>query len=165
MKKSVISAFFAFILVLPVILVSCGTASVTYASDVPVSELVSGADRALGFDETLTEVPADYIKGMMEIDTSAFSEYAVKIRASGANIDEYGIFKAPEGTSVADTEAIVRAYLDMRLDIWMEEYMPEEKPKLEKAEIKIMGDYVIYCILDTGSKDAVFNAMEALLIK
>lgn len=165
MKKSVVTAIFAIVITLPMLLCACGTASVSYASDVPVAELASAADGALGFAETLTEVPDDYIRGMMSIDPADFAEHTVKIRASGANIDEYGIFKTAEGASVSDTEAVAKAYLAMRLDIWMDEYMPEEKPKLEKASVRVMGDYVVYCILDEASKDAVFGAVEAALIK
>ena len=165
MKKSVIAAFFALILTLPLILASCGADSVTYSSSISTDDLASAADAALGFGETLTEVPDDYIRGMMAIDTSAFADYTVKIRASGANIDEYGILKAPEGVAVSEIESIAKDYLAMRLDIWMDEYMPEEKPKLEKATVKVMGSYVIYCILDDAAKDTAFGAIEAELTK
>ncbi len=165
MKNKLISAFLALTLIIPALLCSCGTESVSYASDIAVSELVSAADNALGYSETLTEVPDDYIHGMMGIDTSAFADYAVKIRASGTNIDEYGIFKAPDGVPVSDIEAIARNYFRTRLDIWMDEYMPEEKPKLENAEIEVMGDYVVYCILDEASKGTVFGAVKSALTK
>ncbi len=165
MKNKFISAFLVLTLIVPALLTSCGTETVTYASDIAVSDLITAADNALNYAETLTQVPDDYIRGMMGIDTSVFADYAVKIRASGTNIDEYGIFKSPEGVPVSDIEAIAQNYFNTRLDIWMDEYMPEEKPKLENADIEVMGNYVIYCILDEASKDAVFGAVKSALTK
>ena len=52
----------------------------------------------------------------------------------------------------------------MRLDVWMEEYMPEEKPKLENATVKTMGRYVVYCILSDEAKDTVFTAVDNMLL-
>lgn len=165
MKNRLISAVLALTMIAPAALASCGAESVSYASDIAVSQLITAADNALNYEETLTQVPDDYIRGMMEIDTSDFADHAVKIRASGTNIDEYGIFKAPDGVPVSDIEAIAQNYFKTRLDIWMDEYMPEEKPKLENAEIEVFGDYVVYCILDDASKDMVFDAVKSELTK
>lgn len=164
MKKSLISLVLALTVITPVILASCDTETVSYSTDISVADLASAADTALADSETLTAVPDDYIKGMMKIDVSAFEDYTVKIRASGTNIDEYGIFKAPSDEAVKSVKEIVSGYLDMRLDAWMEEYMPEEKPKLENATIKTMGRYVVYCILSEDAKDTVFTTVDNMLL-
>ena len=116
MKKSLISLVLALTVIAPVILVSCGAETVSYSTEISVADLASAADTALADSETLTAVPDDYIKGMMKIDVSAFEDYTVKIRASGTNIDEYGIFKAPSEEAVKSVKEIVSGYLDMRLD-------------------------------------------------
>lgn len=164
MKKSLISILLSACIMVPAVICACGTETVSYSNDVAVADLVTAADTALGDSEPLTAVPDDYIKGMMQIDTAAFEEYVVKIRASGTNIDEYGIFKAPSAESVDSVKEIVSGYLDMRLDVWMEEYMPEEKPKLENATVKTMGRYVVYCILSDEAKDTVFTAVDNMLL-
>ena len=41
--------------------------------------------------------------------------------------------------------------------------MPEEKPKLESAEVHVKGDYVMYCILSDKDKTAAFKAFEDAL--
>ncbi len=164
MKKTLLALILALTVITPVILASCGSETLSYSTDIAVSDLAAAADTALADSETLTAVPDDYIKGMMNIDVSAFEDYTVKIRASGTNIDEYGIFKAPSDDAVTGVKEIVSDYLDMRLDIWMEEYMPEEKPKLENATVKTMGRYVVYCILDEDAKDTVFTAVDNMLL-
>ncbi len=146
-----------------VVLASCG-ATASYSTEIPVSKLTAAADSALPEGSSMTEVPDDYIKGMMKIDVSAFAEYAVKIQSSGINIDEYGIFKAPSEDAVDSIKGIVSDYLTMRLDTWMDEYMPEEKPKLQSATVKVMGRYVVYCILSEDAKSDVFAAIDDILL-
>ncbi len=143
--------------------VSCGKTA-SYSTDIAVAELAVAADAALPEGSTMTAVPDDYIIGMMQIDVSAFEDYVVKIQASGINIDEYGIFKAPSEEAVDGIKDTVSDYLTMRLDTWMEEYMPEEKPKLQSATVKVMGQYVVYCILSEDTKTQVFSAVDNLLL-
>ena len=99
----------------------------------------------------------------MKIDASSFEEFTVRINAFGANIDEYGIFKAADSSQAKEIKAAVEAYLKLRLDTWMDEYMPEEKPKLTSAEVKTKGNYIMYCILSDSDKAAAFSAFESSL--
>ena len=79
------------------------------------------------------------------------------------NGDMFGIFKAGENSSVKDVQAMVEAYLQLRMESWMDEYMPEEKPKLENAEVKVIGNYVMYCILSDADADTAFASFESCL--
>ena len=144
-------------------LASCGGSDVSYASDVPVADLVSAIDAAIG-DNSLTVVPDNYLINMNELDLTVFEEYAVKMKMVDASIDEYGIFKAPDDASVAAIEKIAKDYLAMRLETWNPSYLAEEKPKMEKASVKVMGRYVVYCILADDTKNAAFTAVENKLL-
>ncbi len=143
---------------------SCG-ASVEYSDSIAVSELAEAADSALSFDVPLIAVPDDYIIGMMEIDVSEFAEHTVKIQSTGANIDEYGILKAASADDADAVKTIALDYIAKRVDNWNPQYMPEELPKLKNATVKVYGSYVVYCILDDASKEAVFKAIESKLVK
>ena len=59
----------------------------------------------------------------------------------------------------------IEGYLKLRRDTWMKEYMPEEKPKLDKAEVKVYGIYVLYVIADDDVREAVYQEVETLLKK
>lgn len=135
---------------------ACGGA----AKDVPVSDISAAVDTALGKGGDLSTADANYIKGYLKMDVSALPDYVVKINAYGKNIDEYGIFKGKDSQQAKDIKASVQAYLQLRLDSWMDEYMPEEKPKLTSAEVKTSGNYVMYCILSDSDKEAAFGAFE-----
>lgn len=145
-------------LMLLVLLSACGGAKVR--DDVPVSELSAAVDSAIGNEGDLVSAPESYLSSLMELDFSALPEYVVKINSRGVNIDEYGIFKAAEGQSASDLEAIVNGYLQRRVETWMPEYMPEEFPKLENAQVKTVGNYVMYVILSDSQKTAAVTALE-----
>ncbi len=163
MKTRFLALILAIIALIPTAaLASCGN-SVSYANDVLVVDLCTKVDALLTNPTEFALMSDDYIKGMMYVDTSKFADYAVKLRASGANIDEYGIFKAPDNSDPSLIKETVEAYLKMRVDTWMPEYMPEEFPKMQSASVKVFGQYVIYCILDEATKTNVFSAVEEAL--
>ena len=163
MKKRLFTLLMTAVLAV-LMLAACGESAASYATDVPVSKLEAAALAVLPADADLATVSEDYIKGMMKIDPSAFVEYVVKIQAAGANIDEFGIFKAPSDEAVESVKKIAEDYIAYSIDSWMPEYMPEEFPKMEKASVKVMGRYVVYCILDDDLKTEVFTAIENILL-
>lgn len=142
-----------------VLLCACGGG----AKNVPVEDVVSALDAALGKGDSLVAVDANYIKGYMKIDVADYEGYAVKINAYGANIDEYGVFKAKDSSQAKEVKSAVEGYLQLRVDSWMDQYMPEEKPKLTSAEVKTNGSYVMYCILSDADKSAAFGAFDGAL--
>lgn len=141
---------------------SCG-GSATYKTDVAVSEISAAVDALLDNPGDFATMTEGYIVGMMEIDPSQFEECVIKLRASGSNIDEYGIFKAADSEGVANAVAVANAYIARRIEAWMPEYMPEELPKMEAASVKIFGNYVVYAILAEDVKADVFDAVKAEL--
>lgn len=137
------------------LLAACGGAK----DDVPVADIVSAVDTAVGTD-SLVQVDENYVNGRLKVDVSGCAEYAVKINSMGTNVDEYGLFKAKDEDAAKALAEDVQAYLDERLATWMDEYMPEEKPKVEKAEVKTVGVYVMYTILSDKGAAAAFKALD-----
>lgn len=146
-------------------LAACGSepaAQVTYKTDAALIDLSDAVEQYLDPD-SLAAMQESYLKGPMKLDTSLFADYVVKINAYGANIDEYGIFKAPDDASVNTVKAAIDGYIQLRKDTWMEEYMPEEKPKLTQAEVRAVGQYVIYVIVSDDVRKPILTAFEAAL--
>ncbi len=144
------------------LLAACGGKTTQARNDVAVSD-VSAAVAAVLSGDTLVSVPDTYYSGAMKMDTANFEGYDVKINSKGINIDEFGVFKAKDSSQVATVEKAVKDYLQFRLDTWMVEYMPEEHPKLESAEVKTVGNYVMYAILSDDGKKSAFAAFEKSL--
>ena len=146
-------------LVPTLLLTACGE-TVSYSTDIAVSDLAASADTALTDSDKYADVSESYITNRMGIDLSGIEDYVVKINV----IDEYGIFKAPSNDDAAKIEETVESYLDKRVEEWMPEYMPEEFPKVENATVKVFGNYVVYCILADDAKSDVFTAVENTLL-
>lgn len=127
--------------------------------DVPVADIVTAVDSAVGA-ENLVPVEENYVRGRLKLDVSGCEEYTVKINSMGTNVDEYGLFKAKDEDAAKALAEDVQSYLDERLSTWMDEYMPEEKPKVENAAVKTQGVYVMYTILSDKGAAAAFNALD-----
>lgn len=148
------------------LLASCGSGEFTYRNDVAVADLCEAADGIIGNTAELTAVPETYVTNIMKIDISAFSEFAVIKQVNGQTIDEYGIFKLADAQGVDAALLAVNDYIKTTLSTSMvADYMPEELPKLEGAEVRGIGEYVVYCILSDDVKTDVFDAIQAALIE
>ncbi len=143
------------------LLVGCG-GSAKVKNDVPVNDIATAVASALGSDDFVA-VADYYYAGSMQMDVSGFDGYTVMLNSRGINIDEFGIFKAKDASGVSAVKAAVEAYLQMRKDTWIAEYMPEERPKLDDAEIKTLGNYVMYAVLSDAGKTSAFGAFETAL--
>ena len=136
-------------------LAACGTDS--GAAD-PGFEAVAEAVKAAAGTDGMAEQSVDYIANMFKLDSGSYADALVMIANMGTTIDEYGIF---HGSDAAQTEALqtaVNDYLQLRLDAWMPEYMPEEFPKLQNAKVWAEGNYVFYAILGEDAKTAAGDA-------
>jgi len=133
-----------------------------YRDDLPATDLADLVADTLGSD-SFAAMKESYLTGAMKLDLILFSEYDVRINAYGADIDEFGIFKTADGVSVKDAVAELDKYLSFRLETWMDEYMPEEKPKLEKAETHSAGNYIMYVILSEENKAAALKTFNDYL--
>lgn len=155
-----LSALVLALVMLCAMLCACGDNS--NEKNVPVSEIAANVANAIEKNDALTSVDANWIKGWMKTDAEKLGEYVVMVNAYGANVDEFGVFKAGE-MSTSEIKTMLENYLKLRMDSWMDEYMPEEKPKLESAEIKVNGSYVIYCILSDSDSGTAFATFEEAL--
>ena len=155
MKKALAVLFAAAAIVL------CGC-SQDLRDDLDARDVADAVDAVM---PGLAEMSEAYLKGAMKLDTELFASYSVRINASGTSIDEYGVFKAatPGGTEAA--VKAVEAYLQLRKDSWMPEYMPQERPKLDSASVRSFGRYVMYVIASDDVRDAAFASAEASLKK
>ncbi len=161
MKRTKKIALSLALVMLLCLLAACGGGSAA-RNDVAVKDISDAIAAALG-NENFVEPPESYITGSMKIDPSAFVEYRIQMNSKGVNIDEFGVFKGKDADDTAKIQQTVKDYLAYRDESWMPEYMPEERPKLDSAQVKTMGNYVIYVILsDDNSKLAIGEFEKAL---
>ncbi len=97
------------------------------------------------------------------MEVSGFKGYDVEANSKGENIDMFGVFQGSDEKQTAEIKKACDDYLQMRKDTWMPEYMPEERPKMDAAEVKVVGHYVMFAILSDSDKTAAFGAFEKAL--
>lgn len=152
-------------LAVALLLTGCSNGDGGVRDDVSVDDLAEAFEAEIEGSDGLVDPGAGYIAGSMKLDTEALGEYIIKISAYSTSINEYGVFKADSEEAAADLAQVIQDYLTMRNDTWMSEYLPEEYPKLENAQVKQLGLYVAYAILDEAERDAVFGAFSEQLAK
>lgn len=140
-----------------------GEASGGVRDDVAVADLAAVAEAEIADSEGLIEPGEGYIVGAMKLEPSELGEYVIKISAYSTSINEYGIFKAGTDEELEALVSDLEDYLAMRNDAWMSEYLPEEYPKLQNAQVRQEGLYCFYVILNSEEANAVFNAIIAEL--
>ena len=142
------------------LLTACGGSA---AKNVPVADVAQAVVSALGKGDSLAASDGMFL-GLTRLKAEDLGEYQILLNVYGTNVDEFGVFKAGTGSmDAAALKAAAEDYLQKRLAAWMDEYMPEEKPKLSGAEVRTQGDYVIYCILSDADRRAAFDAFEQAL--
>lgn len=139
------------------LLCACGGGR-SVRSDVPVEDVAAAVDKAIG-GEKYSTVDESYISGRLKVDVAKCDGCVVRLNV----VDEYGVFRARDADAAKALKSEVEAYLKNRLETWMDEYMPEEKPKVENAECRVFGNYVTYAILSESDRAAAFKAIDAAL--
>ena len=156
-KFRVYAALVIAVLMLGIVFSACGSSA---AKDVPIADVVDAVSKAVGKTD-LADPGESYVKGYMKKSAEEIGEYAIRKNVMGVNIDEFGVFKAGKMTT-AELKEMIEGYIQVLNDSWMN-YQPEEKPKLDGAEVKVVGDYVMYAILSDADRTAAFGAFESAL--
>lgn len=143
---------------------SCGDKTVTYKTDVSLSDLQAAAEAKLTGTDTFVTQDSDYVEYMMEIGNDKYAEGIVRWQASGVSADEYGVFKASDEEGAKALGELLQKYLTKRDETWNPSYDADQYPKLKNAEVKVYGQYAVFCILNDSDRAAVFTAIENTLL-
>ncbi len=144
------------------LLAACGSSGSKVKDDVAAADVSKAVVAALPAD-SFAAASETYITGVMKMEVSGFKGYDVEANSKGENIDMFGVFQGSDEKQTAEIKKACDDYLQMRKDTWMPEYMPEERPKMDAAEVKVVGHYVMFAILSDSDKTAAFGAFEKAL--
>ncbi len=134
------------------VLCACGSDK---TAKTPEMQDVADAVGAAMDISNLSQTPEAYVEDVMKIASDGYVIRNTLISGIGTNIDEYGIFLGKDAEQAASLKAALETYLEYRESVWMDEYLPEEKPKLDNAEVWQQGNYVMYVILGDSDRAAV----------
>ena len=156
MKRTV--CFLTALTMLVCVLCACGSDK---TAKTPEMQDVADAVGAAMDISNLSQTPEAYVEDVMKIASDGYVIRNTLISGIGTNIDEYGIFLGKDAEQAASLKAALETYLEYRESVWMDEYLPEEKPKLDNAEVWQQGNYVMYVILGDSDRAAVKAAFQS----
>ncbi len=156
MKRTL--CFVTALTVLVCMLCACSTGN--NAKDPEMQDVADAVGAAMDISN-LSQTPDAYVEDVMGIASAGYVIRNTLISGIGTNIDEYGIFLGKDAEQAASLKAALETYLEYRESVWMDEYLPEEKPKLDNAEVWQQGNYVMYVILGDNDRAAVKAAFQS----
>ena len=137
-----------------------GCTAAKSAKDPDMQTVADKVGAAMDISE-LSQIPDAYVEDIMGIALDGYASRNTLISAVGTNINEYGIFLAKDADQAAALKDALDKYLEYRESVWMDEYLPDEKPKLDNAEVWTQGNYVMYAILGESDRAAVRSAFQS----
>ncbi|MBQ9111977.1 MAG: DUF4358 domain-containing protein [Clostridia bacterium] len=156
-----------FSLALSAVLLLCSCSRKEYTDSVSCRELGDDMLSALSDGQEYTEYDSTHRQFYFE-DTEDYDDCCIIYSLDTNDINEIGIFHARNAESAGEVAEDCREYVnDMKEDsrAFIASYAPAELPKLDNAEVRVWGNYVIYTILPTPIPDTVLRAIETKLTK
>ena len=145
-------------------LVSCSKKALKYSDTLPASKLAEEAVHEL--EDTDFLIAQGTWLGDYVTLPDGLSDYRIYYSADGSNLNEFGIWHVRED-QIAPLEATLHTYLAeslLRNREFYNSYIPEETPKLERAEVRVFGNYVCYAILNSADRKLFFQTIEEELL-
>ena len=150
---------------LTLLLCACGRP--VYADGLACETVSEAVTEAVSSNGGWQAVDDDYFRFHFP-EAEGFDDHCVIRSVRTEDIDEVGIFHAE---SVEDAELLIRlcdAYLSRMQEeerAFIASYAPEELTKLDAAEVRLFGRYVVYTVLSPSDRETVFSAIKGLLRK
>lgn len=155
----------AFVLLLIfALLTSCNAKK--YSDDVSCYELCEYAIAAIDEGEDFSDYGKEYIKYFFE-NSELHDDFRIVYSTETDDIDELGIFHAPSADAAKEISAIAQNYISEMQNTqraFIGSYAPEELPKLDNAEVRVFGNYVVYAIMEDDEKSEAFSAIDKKLL-
>ncbi len=138
-----------------------------YSDSVPCAEILDSVEEQLPINLGYESFDAEHVKYYFD-DTKAFDDKALRYSVLSEDINEFGVFHAPDEKSRDELEALIKKYFAELLETrraFITSYAPKELTKLEHAEVKVFGNYVAYAILDSDDRETFFETVSSCLKK
>ena len=101
-------------------------------------------------------------------DTDDYEDCSLVYSAPSEDINEFGVFLADDKEDAKELQDMCRSYLssfDEEQRAFIASYAPQQITKLDHAEVRVLGRYVIYTILSPEDTRIAFETVEQMLKK
>ena len=156
----------ALALLLTVSIVACGK-TVHYRDDVSVDDLSATVSALIPVEGGYDMSGEDFLKYYFDFEHDhTIDGYAIASSSASSNVNEYGILHINDAEQVSEVAELAEVYLSNQRDFlstFLNTYNAEEMAKLEKMQVQVFGNYVVYTILSEADTQAVMNAIKTKL--
>ena len=160
MKKHVFLA-----LTLTFSLLICGCSREKYRDDVDCKSLVLSVTADLSSELDFRELDESFREFYFE-GADGFDDCFIAYSAESEDISEIGVFHAMSDDAVDKIEGVCYEYindLSQNSRAFIASYAPEELVKLDNAEVRRYGRYIVYTVLEAADSERVFEIVENAL--
>ena len=136
-----------------------------YRTDVSCRAITDAICDQLGDDEEYAAFGKDHLRFFFE-DTDTYSDQSLVYSVRSENIDEVGVFLAKSEEDVPVLRTLCEQYVTSLREeqrAFIESYAPREAKKLDSAEVRVFGRYVVYTVLDQEEREEAHEKIEELL--
>ena len=164
MKKTICILTLLMAFALPLSLISCHQKE-EYSDSISADRLADEITRALADDGVYLTDDQGLTDSYFTLPESV-SEHTVRYTSDTNNINEFGVYHVTRGGAKELEAMLVEKYLEaayLNNREWYDSYIPNEASKLRDAEVRTLGNYVVYAILDKKDRDTVFDTVEDIL--
>ncbi|MBQ8140829.1 MAG: DUF4358 domain-containing protein [Clostridia bacterium] len=158
--------FFCIILALSLLLCSCAKKA-EYADGVSCEDIAAYLSKTELDDDEYAEYDREYFEYFFP-DAKVPEDFKIIYSTDTGDIDEIGIFHTNSEAEANELSSATEAYIEEMRETqraFIASYAPEELPKLDSAEVRTFGNYVVYAITDEDDKADIFLAVDNTLKK
>lgn len=142
-----------------------GCSEIRYADGVACETVGEGIRETLGAERELSSFSESELVRELDLDggyDDFYSAYSTEVE----DIDEVGVLHAPTAKAAKELAEECREYIDEKREemrAFVASYAPHEVPKLDSAEVRRFGNYVVYTVLDRDVAERVFETVKEKL--
>ena len=152
-------------LILAFVLLFGGCATEKYRDDVDCRSLVLSVTAEMPSELDFLELDESFREFYFE-GADGFDDCYIAYSADNEDISEIGVFHAVSDEAAEKIEGICYEYindLSQNSRAFIASYAPEELTKLDGAEVRRYGRYVVYTVLNTADTERVFETVKNAL--
>lgn len=131
-----------------------------YRDDVETDLLARRCAEAVGMQDAEYGTWEDWAEGRQSDGEPP--DVTVCRSGDSGNLDEFGIWRTSRGDA-GKMASLIGDYLKQSYEdnrAYYESYLPLETPKLRDAEVRIVGTYVAYAVLEPEKRALFFHTVE-----
>ena len=157
----------ALILAFLFLFLTSACASVSYRDDLSCKTITDRLSDTLSVSSGYEAFSAEHLRFYFT-DTDDYDDHSLIYSAMSEDINEIGVFLADEDEDVEKIRIMCEKYIasmDEEQRAFIASYAPQETTKLDHAEVRVFGRYVIYTILSPSDTKIAHDMIEQMLKK